>query len=481
MIRTVVSALAIIVVAGCSRDPAAATRRYIASGDSYAAQGKYREAAIEYRNAIKRSPQSVEAHTKLAEAASRANDLETTVGEVLRLAELKPDDVAAQVRAGSVYLLAGKFADAKKSAESALRVDGTAAAAHILLGQALAALHDPQKSEASFRDAVRVAPASVAAHVALGSYLWSSNRTDDAEDELRRAVECGPQNVEANRALALFYMAAAKPNDAEPLWAVVAHAAGGDPFALADFDVSQGRLRDAEGELRPLVDRPALADAARLRLSGVLYSLGDRTAAHEAVNAVLAHDARSVPALLVRARFLIAERKLDDALAVLATARQADPASADVPFFEGQIYASKQNPERAIQSFQAALKLNPAAAPAAAAIAELRLADGHPEDAIEWAARAKKAQPSNLAWRVLLVRALSAGGQLPRAEREAKEAAVLWPNAAVVRSELAIVEAESQATGGAPDKAEQTLKKLIAADPANLQAYTMLGHLYLKQ
>jgi tetratricopeptide (TPR) repeat protein len=418
MIRRIAASLAVLLLAGCSGDPSAAARRYIESGDRYAKQGKYREAAIEYRNAIKRTPQSLEAHSKLADAAARANDTPTAVGEVLRLAELAPGDVAAQVRAGSIYLLAGRYDEAKKSAETALRVDATDASAHILLGQALAALHDPQKSEASFREAVRVAPRSVEAHVALGSYLWSSNRIDAAEAELRRALECGPQSVTANRALALFYMAAGRAPDAEPLWTVVARSDAGDPFALADFEISQGRLRDAERELRPLVDKPALADAARLRLAGVLYSVGDKTAAHQSVDAVLAHDARNVPALLIRARFLAAEGKLDDALAVVAAAHTADPASADVAFLEGQIHAENQNPERAIQSFQTALKLNPAAAAAAAAIAQLRLADGHPEDAIEWAARAKAARPASLAARVLLVRALAAAGQLPRAERK---------------------------------------------------------------
>src|SRR5207237_7202370 len=123
-----------------------ASRQYIASGDEFAKQGKLKEAAIEYRNAIKRKPQSIEAHAKLADVSARANDAATAIGEVLRLAELKPDDVAAQVKAGSVYLLAGRFSDARARAESALRLDATDAGAHILLGQALAGLHDPKRS-----------------------------------------------------------------------------------------------------------------------------------------------------------------------------------------------------------------------------------------------------------------------------------------------------------------------------------------------
>src|SRR5947209_8267143 len=120
-----------LAAAGCSRDPAKAARRHVDSGDRYAQQGQLKEAAIEYRNAIKETPQAVEAHTKLAEIAARQNDVATAFGELLRIAELKPDDVAAQVQAGSVYLLVGRFADARDRAASALRVDAGDARAHL--------------------------------------------------------------------------------------------------------------------------------------------------------------------------------------------------------------------------------------------------------------------------------------------------------------------------------------------------------------
>lgn len=461
-------------LAGCSRDPAKATRSYLASGDRYAQQGKYKDAAIQYRNAIKRTPQSMEAHTKLADVSAKANDAATAISEVLRLAELKPDDVAAQVRAGSVYLLAGRFADARDRAESALRVDRAAASAHILLGQALAGLRDPNKSEASLREAVRLAPQSVDAHVALGSHHWSSGRLKEAEAELHQAIDLEPSNAGANRALALLYMASGRAAQAEPLWKTVSQSPNGDPFTLADYYVSQARVKDAERELRGLVAKPALTGAAHLRLAGVLYSLGDRDGAHETVNAVLAHDARHVAALLLRTRFLFAEQKLDEALAAAQAAEVADPASADAAYMEGQVHAANGNAERAVQSFQSALKLNPRASPAATAIAQIRLATGHPDEAIEWADRARTAEPRDLAARIVLTRALLRGGQLARAQQEAK---ALDPRLPAVQ----LVNAELDARSGALDKAERTLKHLVEADPSNLQALTALGQLHLQQ
>src|SRR5438132_253068 len=169
MLRLLTIATALM-AAGCSRDPGRSTQQHIDAGDHYAQAGQYKEASIEYRNAIKTTPTSVEAHARLADTAARANDLSNAVGEMLRVAELNPDDVAAQVRAASIYLLAGRFEDARDRAEAALHHDSRDVGAHIVLGQALAGLHDAARSEERLTEAVRIAPQSVEAHVALGSH-----------------------------------------------------------------------------------------------------------------------------------------------------------------------------------------------------------------------------------------------------------------------------------------------------------------------
>src|SRR4029078_11997806 len=74
--------------AACSCNPDAAARSSIENGDGYAKKGSYREAAIEYRNAVKAFPGSVEAHASLADAAARADDPQTAMVELLQVARL---------------------------------------------------------------------------------------------------------------------------------------------------------------------------------------------------------------------------------------------------------------------------------------------------------------------------------------------------------------------------------------------------------
>ena len=47
---------------GCSRDPQVRRAKFVASGNRYFDQGKFAEAAIEFRSALQADPTSADAH-----------------------------------------------------------------------------------------------------------------------------------------------------------------------------------------------------------------------------------------------------------------------------------------------------------------------------------------------------------------------------------------------------------------------------------
>src|SRR5579863_2541325 len=55
------------VVTGCSRDPNVRKQKYFESGERYYDGGKYREAAIQYSNAVQVDSRFAQAHYKLGE------------------------------------------------------------------------------------------------------------------------------------------------------------------------------------------------------------------------------------------------------------------------------------------------------------------------------------------------------------------------------------------------------------------------------
>src|SRR5256885_6505114 len=99
-------ALAAVVVAmgGCSPSGPKAAKRFVANGDRYARRGDDKGAAIEYRNAVRESPDLVEAHARLAEASARLHDGATAAAELIKLAELQPQDLAAQLQIGRAHV-----------------------------------------------------------------------------------------------------------------------------------------------------------------------------------------------------------------------------------------------------------------------------------------------------------------------------------------------------------------------------------------
>src|ERR1700741_711578 len=95
------AAVLILIVAAtasaCSKDPAAAKRGYLESGNRYFDQKKYAEAIIEYRNAIKLDPSFGEARRRLAICYLQTGDALNGVREQVRAADLLPDRVDVQI------------------------------------------------------------------------------------------------------------------------------------------------------------------------------------------------------------------------------------------------------------------------------------------------------------------------------------------------------------------------------------------------
>jgi predicted Zn-dependent protease len=107
----------------------------------------------------------------------------------------------------------------------------------------------------------------------------------------------------------------------------VARSRDGDPFALADFHVAQGRLDIAESELRGLLDAIPGSDAARLRLARVLGRQGRGPEAERILDVIIKRDGRDATPWIVLGEARLADHHLDQAARAFAAAFHADPTS----------------------------------------------------------------------------------------------------------------------------------------------------------
>ena len=112
-IRLVAVILAVLVgLASCSRDPNVVKKHYLESGNKYFDKGRYKEASIQYRNALKRDAKYGPAYYKLALVSLKTGDIGGAVSSLRRAVELiqkdQPEHWDSVVKLTEIYLSAGR-------------------------------------------------------------------------------------------------------------------------------------------------------------------------------------------------------------------------------------------------------------------------------------------------------------------------------------------------------------------------------------
>ena len=330
--------IALAIGVGCSGNPEQKKKAFLDSGNALMAQNKPADAIVQYRNAIKVDAKFGEARLKLAEAYGLTGDMRRSAQEYIRAADLLPANVDAQIKAGTMLLLARQFEDAKSRAEKALQADPKSVDAQILLGNATAGTKDVEgaikefeeaiklapadsraytalgaaqlaqgqavEAERLFRQAVEVQPSAVPARLALANFLWSANRRNEAEVAFGEALKLEPGNKLANRALAAFHAAGENPAAAEPyLKALAADPADtGARLGLGDYYLRLGRTEDARKVFTQVAAEKAGFTAGTIRLASMAFNDKNPTEAYRLLGEILKRDPKNVEALLTRAR-----------------------------------------------------------------------------------------------------------------------------------------------------------------------------------
>jgi tetratricopeptide (TPR) repeat protein len=147
-------------------------------------QGKFTEAAAEYRKAIAKSPSSLNLHFRLGRALL-----------------LQSHNAAA-------------LADARKEFEAELALNRADAAAEFQIGQILIAEQKNTEATPRLERALTLNPDFAEAAVALARLYVQAKRTDEAIRLLEHAVDLQPKNESARYTLMLAYRNAGRAGDA---------------------------------------------------------------------------------------------------------------------------------------------------------------------------------------------------------------------------------------------------------------------------
>jgi tetratricopeptide (TPR) repeat protein len=468
-------------LSGCHRDPNVRKQKYLESGQRYSAQGKNKEAAIQFANALKIDKNFAEAHFALAETYLHMGALSGAYGELQKTVNLQPSNVKARLDLGNMLLAGNRADDAQAQATAAMALQPNNADIHALLSRIAARRGQKDVALTEIHRALELAPNEAALHETL-ALLQVSDPTQSAfvEDEMKKSVALDPKSVNSKLMLSAFYVKNNRLQDAEKTgWAAIAT----DPKNLsarenvAEIVLKEGDQRRAEEVLRQaskdLANNPrgvriladyyagsGQLDKARTEFAGlaqkypknvsvkegyvrVLLQVKDYATAQTVVNDLMKKNSKDPQVAVLNGIVLFNNGKANDAVNALQTAVNNDPKDAFIQYWLGRAALAKGDAGLAEKSFQQAVQLNPRELEAREELARIA------------GQRGDMSMLADVAEKTIAAAPRFPGGYIWRATVELAR--------------------------NSPDKAEADLKTAISDAPQSAQAYLMLGELRYSQ
>jgi tetratricopeptide (TPR) repeat protein len=477
----VVFFVAVGLVAGCHRDPNVRKQKYMESGNRYSEQGKYREAAIQYMNALKVDKSFPDAHYALAQSYMHLGQLSAAYGELTRTVDLQPTNYKARIDLGNLLIAGGKIDDAQKQADAVKAALPDNPDLHAMLSAIAVKRGQRDLALTEMSRALQLEPSRAAFHEDF-ALLQSSDPTkvSAVEDELRKAVALDQKSVSAKLMLAAFYARSGRLQDAEKTgWAAVATdpksisaraslaqivlKEGDQPRAeevlrqaskdladnpqgvrmLADYYEGSGQMEKAKTEFAALAAKYPKSASVQKGYVRLLLQVKDFATARTVVDALLKKGSKDPEVVALNGIVLLNDGKASDAVDALSEGAKNYPKDAFIQFWLGKAAQAKGDPGLAEKSFRQAEELAPSRLDAPEELARIAAMRGDLqllEDVANKTIAASPRFPGGYVWR-------------------------------------AIVEMNHNSA----DKAEDDLKTAMSVAPQSPQAYVQLGKIRFSQ
>jgi len=341
-------------------------------------------------------PKNVQGRILLGSAIAGLKDYAGALKEIEEAIRLAPASGAGYTNRAALMLAQGKKDEAQQNFEKAVEIEPKAVGPRLALASYFWSVGSLPDAEKAIRGALDVDPASGVANRALAILLMGTGRAKQAEPYVKASVK------------------AAGTPEAE--------------LALADYYIDLGDTTNAKPILERLLAGEKTANAAGIKLGQMEYATGDHASAYKRIDTVLAKAPSNVDALNVKARWLLAERRAKEALVPAELAVKTDPKSAEAHFLLGTAKGTLGQTNEAKAEFGEVLKINPRAGAAQTALAGLSLAAGSTDAGVQFAQEALASQPANVNARLLLVRGLLMRNETDRAASELAALSKSMPN-----------------------------------------------------
>ena len=510
MAAGLIGVLVLVLGAGCSRDPEARKQRYLESGERYLQKGQYREAQLQFRNALGVDNHFAEGYYQFARSCIALQQWEIAVKALENVVTLAPKRVDARLALGQILLSARQLADAEQEAYAILEIDPRLPGAHELMGAVAFLRQDYRHAVDSYTTLIDLAPDDAVGYANLALVEIAIGRRDAAESHLQQALQLNPKLLTAYTNLSSLYglenrlprsqevlQEGIRQNpDAEDLYLALAgilyaqgsrdeaahwlqslRAARGDSATLAgtigDFYAVHNNPERAVAEYRHGLSLDPASVALRNGIAEVFLENG-RTAEATGVNGeALQRDPHDPTARLQRARIWVGQGKINEAIADLQLQIADAPDSAATHYVLGIAYLQGGQSDLANAELQEAVRSSDFA-PAWRSLAALHLDLGNLQLAREYAAHALKTAPGYDSAHLVLGLAMLRQGDPAGARQQFVQALQIAPGNAFNHVSLGETYAAEKNVAAAEKEYETALK----LDPRSAPALEELAQLY---
>ena len=524
-ILLILIAVASIGFVSCTTDPEKKKKDHVDRGNKYFNSGKFKEASIMYRMALKVDQRYGEAYYRLALSELRNGRIMEAFGALKRAAELQPNNVDAHAKLADLYLTAYltnptknkiyvpelREISAKLLKNDPKSFDGLRINAFLLLAdnrlkeaiegfRAVAAIRpketemsmslakalvmDNQMAEAEkiLTDLLAKEKTYAPAYDLLYLLAIKSNKVDEGESILKSKIENNPPNSQFMIQLAGHYFGAKKRPEMKATLDKLSSNSKDFPFGYREVGNFHAAIGEFDAALKAYTEgmnaNPKQKVVYQKKMIEVLYLQRKPAEALRLVDDILKADEKDAEAVAMRAALWLESGQKDQLQAAISDLQSVLAKLPDNFFMRynlGRALRARGDLDAARIQFQDAIKLRPDYVPPRLALAQMQLQKEEFNAAIQSTNEILAFQPNNPMARLL--RASTLVGMKDYTQAKAELEAIIKSNPGFndAKYQLALVHFHQKEY----KKAEEIFRNLMAQNPPDTRGIMGLTEFYM--
>jgi tetratricopeptide (TPR) repeat protein len=509
----------LLVGVSCNRDPEVAKKKYLQSGNRYFEKGKFKEAYIMYRNALKKDTKYSEAYYRVGLTELRMGEPVAALRDLRRATDTDPNFTNPDSRVQSANILLAAYLtnrerppalrdEIRSLSEELLKRNPKSLPGLRLKGYLkLVAENDPKGAIEQFRLADQISPNDPDIVLPLAQSLMSDGQNAEAEKMGLALIEKRKNFLPMYDVLYVAYARSNRLNEAEQILKLkVANnpTEAGFLLQLAQHYYRLGRNADMQSTLDKLISNPKVFPKGRQQagkfyasirdydsalrqfqqgmkddpagkadyqrdMAQVLIAQNKKSEANRLLEEVLKANPKDERARAMRSSLLIETgdpQQVQQAITELQAAVGQDAKNPVLRFNLGRALLAKGQLDQARVQFQEAIKIRQEYLPARLALAQLFMVRREYANAIQAAKEVLDYDPRNLGAKLIRTTGLAAIGNNALARTELVETIRQYPNSVDAQLQLAVIDLGEKRYKAA----EESFNRLYKEHPADLRA-----------